>query len=869
MNLQILPPQAARVLRQPAGIAAGLMAVLIWGGSSQAAALRPAGEVFGHQVLPILQRKCLRCHGEGKTKGGLDLTTFAVALKGGISGDTVLPGKSRASLLWKQIAANEMPPEGEERVTYEELQTISRWIDSSAFPDATAIQAQNTTSVHDRAKSLWSFQPVQRPESPLVKDASRVSTAVDRFVLAKLESNQLTFAAEADRRTLIRRVAYNLTGLPPTPGEVDAFVNETRPDSWERLVNRLLASPHYGERWGRHWLDVAGWAESSLLIGDFVRPDFWRYRDWVIRAFNDDMSYDRFVREQLSGDEMVQWRDAEQFDADMIDKLTATGFLRCPPDGTDNQPITQEEKMHATQQTAVEVATKALLGLTLNCVRCHDHKYDPITQQEYYELIAVFQPAYDPGHWIPGMVNTFGAGPVRMIPIRDRKEREAFAKHAEQQARENAEFVYQKEVGIPNKYRDRYIGEHLETLPDGFDRALIQTALSREERQRTQPEKDAIYAAAKHFELGTERLKEIFPDLIRDQRENQSQHKKLKDEAQKVGPVIWALWDVTTKPTPARLLTRGEFTKPAHAVQPGILRALDRGDQPWQPPSPGSHGQTTGFRTAFAKWVTRPDHPLTARVMVNRIWQYHFGTGLVSTPDDFGTRGARPSHPELLDWLASEFVASGWSVKHLHRLILNSTTYRQRSGATAAHGDQSQLASFPRRRIEAEAIRDAMLSVAGKLDAGMFGESIPTKQNADGSYDVPADHPGRNRRSVYLSTRRTQLPTFLSMFDAPSMDTNWPRRSDSAIAPQSLILMNHPFVTQCADDFATRVMAEAATTGERIALAYALAYGREPQPDEQKLLSDVLASADGEAERETWRTLAHALLASNEFLYLD
>jgi hypothetical protein len=292
-------------------------------------------------------------------------------------------------------------------------------------------------------------------------------------------------------------------------------------------------------------------------------------------------------------------------------------------------------------------------------------------------------------------------------------------------------------------------------------------------------------------------------------------------------------------------------------------------DQPWQPPSPGAHAQTTGLRTAFAEWITRPDHPLTARVMVNRIWQYHFGTGLVSTPDDFGTRGAKPSHPELLDWLAGEFVASGWSVKHLHRLILHSTTYRQRSAATASHGNQSLLASFPRRRIEAEAIRDAMLSVAGKLDAKMFGESIPTKQNADGSCDVPPDHPGRYRRSVYLSTRRTQLPTFLSLFDAPSMDTNWPRRSDSAIAPQALMLMNHPFVTGCADAFATRVMAEATTTAGRIASAYALAYGREPQPDEQKLFSEALASADGKAERETWRTLTHALLASNEFLYLD
>ncbi|MDQ3623930.1 MAG: DUF1549 domain-containing protein, partial [Verrucomicrobiota bacterium] len=332
---------------------------LLAGASAGAqAAARPAGEVFGHQVLPIFQQRCLKCHGEEKTKGGLDLTTLAGALKGGESGDALVPGKSRASLIYQQIVDKEMPPEGEEPITYEELQIIANWIDGSAFPDPATLKAEaGRFGARARARGLWSFQPPVRPALPEVKDAARVRSPVDRFTAAKLAASGRTLSPDADARTLIRRVYFNLVGLPPTPEEIEAFVNDARPDAWERLVESLLASPHYGERWGRHWLDVAGWAESSLLISDAVRPGYWRYRDWVIRAFNDDKPYDQFVREQLAGDEMVDWRNADHFDQETIDKLTATGFLRCPPDGTDNQLITQEEKRFAAQQTAVEVAT--------------------------------------------------------------------------------------------------------------------------------------------------------------------------------------------------------------------------------------------------------------------------------------------------------------------------------------------------------------------------------------------------------------------------------------------------------------------------------------------------------------------------------
>lgn len=843
-----------------------------------AGAIQPAwgdelstAEVFGHAILPILDHKCIACHAEHEREGDLDLRSLEGLLTGGSSGPALDPDDRGRSLLLERILSGEMPPQDEEPLTAEEVSTIEQWVRSSDLPDTETILMQRSQNVHGRASDLWSFQSVRETLPPEVRNSHQVKTSIDRYILQRLEAEQARLAPEADRRTLLRRVTFNLTGLPPSLDEIDAFVADDSEQAWENVIERLLESPHYGERWGRHWLDVAGWAESSLLIGDHVHPGFWRYRDWVIRAFNNDMPYDQFVREQLAGDEMVAWREAEAFDQEMIDKLTATGFLRCTPDGTDNQPITQEEKIYAAQQTAVEVATKALLGLTINCVRCHDHKYDPVTQREYYSLIANFQPAYDPENWIPGMVNNFGAGPARMIPMAPREERIALQQRLEELKLRNDEFVYQKEVGIPNRYRDQHIEDHLDDLPASIDRTELKTALRIEERQRTDKQQALVFEAAKHFELGFERLKELYPQLSKDQAQNNQRHKVVKEEGQRVGEVIWALWDVSTDPSPTRLLVRGEFTQPGEVVEPGVLQTLR--PEFWELPSElDSHDRslasaTTYRRMAFANWITHPEHPLTARVMVNRIWQYHFGTGLVSTPDDFGARGAAPSHPELLDYLATEFVRSGWSIKHMHRLILRSAVYQQASGDSDV--DPSLLATFPRRRLEAEAIRDAALSIAGKLDPTFFGESVPTKKSTDGSDNVPSTHPGRYRRSVYLSTRRTALPTLLTLFDAPSMDTNWPQRHDSAIAPQALALMNDPEWIEYAVALAARVRSETDSDVARINRLFELAYARLPDADELALMRTELSEVQGPDRNDRWTTLAHALLASNEFLYVD
>ena len=727
------------------------------------------------------------------------------------------------------------------------------------------VRAEEDGSITKAGKDFWSFQPPRRPPVPELAEGETARDPLDHFIVRKQREAGLSMKPEADRRTLIRRLYFDMLGLPPSPDEVRAFVDSEDPEAYGKLVEQVLESPHYGERWGRHWLDVAGWAESSLIVGDAIRPDFWRYRDYVIESFNRDKPFDQFVREQLAGDELADWREADTLTPDMIEKLTATGFLRSAADGTDNQLITQMEKRYDTQQAAVEVATKALLGLTMNCVRCHDHKFDPVTQEDYYRTIAIFQPAYDPAKWVSGNLNTFGAGPVRAIPILDRAGRAEWARRCQQVYDDQAELLYQIDYGIENTFRDRFISEHLEKIEPEERRAKLKKALRHEERKRTPEEKGLVFAVAKELEVNSlGSLRKLYPEMKQQFTTARKSMKKQRGDFNATQPdLIWALWDVSTQPSPATLLTRGDYSKPAHAVEPGVIAVLDSGEHPWAAPGSAPQKNTTGRRLAFARWLTRPDHPLTARVMVNRIWQYHFGTGIVSTPDDFGERGSRPSHPELLDWLAVQFVAEGWSIKQLQRRILHSASYRQESGS---EGDPSWLSGFPRRRLEAEIIRDHMLTVSGLLDRTRGGESVPTVKNGPGSWKIDPGHAGRYRRSVYISTQRSKQPAMLKTFDGPVMETNWPDRAASAVAPQSLILMNHPFVLECATAFAGRIEAHPGDLAERLRFAWRLAFGRDPLARERDLIVPPDSSKSTEPD---WEVVAHAILSSNEFLYLD
>ena len=508
---------------------------------------------------------------------------------------------------------------------------------------------------------------------------------------------------------------------------------------------------------------------------------------------------------------------------------------------------------------------KALMGLTMTCVRCHDHKYDPIRQQEYYSLVAFFQPAYDPQNWVPGNVNKLGAGTIRAIPILDRDARQQWQKHCQNVYKEQAELLYQIDYGIENRFRDRYLKESLDQFePDR--RAALKGALEPWERQRTTDQRALVFSAAKELGITPGLLEKTYPEMAGRYKTARDRMKNQREEFNASLPdLIWGLWDVSTEPSPTPFLTRGDYTKAAHAVEPGVIEVLDGHREvkfeqmTKQSPKPPPH--STGRRLALAHWLTQPNHPLTARVMVNRIWQYHFGTGIVSTPDDYGQRGARPTHPELLDWLAVEFVENGWSIKHMHRLILNSATYKQAGGSI---GNKTLLSGFPRRRLESEIIRDQMLAVSGLLDRTQGGESVPSVDHSPGTYIIDPEHPGRYRRSVYISTRRSRQPAILKVFDGPVMETNWPHRTASTVAPQALTLMNHPFVREAASALAERIEnCPDGLAADRTSYAFRLVYGREPRADERELVEDAVGNDSG------WEIVAHAVLSSNEFLYVD
>ena len=748
---------------------------------------------------------------------------------------------------------------------------------SQASASEGELRSSDTVTATDR--NFWSFKKPVRPTTPTVKDPTRVRSEIDRFIIGKLEKEDLSFSEDADSHALIRRVTYDLTGLPPEPEAVEAFVNSHDPRAYDLLVDRLLASPRYGERWGRHWLDVAGYSESSFFIGDQIRPDFWRYRDYVIRAFNEDKPYGLFVREQLAGDEMFDWRNTEVFTEDQKEKLVATGFLRCTPDATDNQPITQEEKIYATQQAVVEVSMKGLMGLTLNCVRCHSHKYDPIPHEDYYKLMGLFQAAYDPEEWLAGIWTRHYPGPIRAIPLTPKPERDAFFKESREWREKTWEFYSKIRYDLPLRRQDRFLQDQSEKIEDEAKRERVLIITSTEQDNRSDEEEALLTQVFEDLGGSADKVKELYPEFVQEEKELRARVDELIEKSEKLPPLAWATFDVSTSPTPTQLLLRGNHETPGETVTPGVLTVLNDPEHPFDldtaPKEPPQ--ATTGRRLAFAEWLTDRNHPLTARVMVNRIWQYHFGEGLVRTPDDFGARGSRPTHPGLLDWLAVEFMESGWSIKHVHRLILRSTVYRQSSHVDKfreeADSSNRLWSRFPKRRLEAEAIRDAMLAVSGQLDLRMYGKSVPTEILEDGRVLVPADHADRGRRSVYISTQRTGIPGILTTFDAPVMDTNSPKRSKSAIPQQALVAMNNPFMHDCAEALRDLILSdERETFDERLNRTWMLAYTRYPTDEETGLMKSwIQTEMDSSAGgfRDAWKTLCHAVLSSNEFLYID
>jgi hypothetical protein len=679
----------------------------------------------------------------------------------------------------------------------------------------------------------WAFRPVVRPTSPAARGPAR--TAVDRFLLAALEAKGLTFNPEADRLTLVRRVSFDLTGLPPTPAEIDAFLADRSPDAYERLVERCLASPHYGERWGKFWLDAAGYADSNgYFSSDGDRPLAWRYRDYAISAFNAGKPYDRFVTEQLAGDELAGYRPGGDVTPEMVELLTATHFLRNAPDGTDDSdgnPDEQRTDRFSVLEGTVQVTMNCLLGVTIQCTRCHNHKFEPIKQKEYYQLQAVFFPAYNPDRWTKAK--------DRVVPVGSRAAVNAW------------------------KRKNDAVERDLKAL-----RAQVAVAA------RT------FQARAKAGKLSEDELAKRFPAFAA-LREQIKQAVAAREKGRPPAPEKLSVFvETDPNPPPHHILRRGRHNQPGAVVGPGVPAALCvRGNVYRLGPRPA--GQvSSGRRLAFARWVTSPDNPLFARVMVNRIWQHHFGTGLVSTPDNLGRSGARPTHPELLDYLAAEFVRSGWSVKAVHRLILRSAAYRQssapRDDLAKLDPDNRLLGRFPLHRLDAEAVRDAMLAAAGELDRRVGGPYVPSHATAEGVVEVPEGQVGAHRRSVYLQQRRTQVVTLLQLFDAPSMAVTCSVRPTSTVPLQALTLLNSGFARARARAFARRLEREAGPdAGRRLALAFRLACGRPPGMREAEAAHRFLATqrpvyaGRPDAEAHVWTDLCQMILASNAFLYVE
>jgi mono/diheme cytochrome c family protein len=837
---------------------------------------------FEQHIRPILKAHCFECHGEAtKLKGGLDVRLRRSLVAGGESGAALLLGDPADSILYQRIASHQMPP-GKVKLSAAEVALVREWIAAGA-PTARPEPARLAPGIHinDDDRTFWSFQPIRLPAVPRVRRPERVRTPVDAFLLAKLDDIGLTLSSDADRHTFIRRATFDLLGLPPTPEEVAAFVADARPDATARLVDRLLASPAYGERWGRHWLDVAGYADSHGYTGiDPVRKYSWKYRDWVIRAFNGHMPFDRFVTEQLAGDELVRSPSNALTDEDR-DRLIATGFLRTAPDGTASGAGPKEAGNQLVADT-VQIVSTSLMGLTMHCAQCHNHRYDPIPQADYYRLRAVFEPAYD--------VSTWRVPQGRLVSLLTPEGRAAGVK------------IEQAAVKVDQR-RSLKLRGYIEAT---FRKQLAKVP------EAVRPEVVGAYRTpvAKRTPAQNKRLLE-FPSVnvsdgslyLYDSKAVADLTALAKEAAalratKPVEDFIDVLNEVPGKVPATRLFNRGDPEQPREAVLPGgltILTGLDLGAIP----SKDAALPTTGRRLAFAKQLTSGKHPLFARAIVNRVWMHHFGKGIVETPGDLGMLGARPTHPELLDYLAGEFMRD-WSLPRLHRLIMNSAAYAQASGR---HADGQRLDPENKllwrmhiRRLEGEAIRDSILSVTGRLERRPFGEPVPVKPDLSGQiilgvdrrdgagYLTIADRDLGNdiyRRSVYVQARRSMVLGVLETFDSPTVSPNCEKRTFSTVAPQALLLMNSPFMTDSASAFADRLMREAGDDRARVRLGWRLVYGRDASAGEG---AEALAFLGEQAayhrarklptkaippEKQALMAWCQALLSSNPFLYVD
>lgn len=873
---------------------------------------------YEKDVRPILKAACFHCHGEeAEVKAGLDVRLARFIIKGGEHGPAIVPGDPSKSRLVEKIKKGEMP-KGKAKLKDAQIAIIEEWIAQgakTARPEPEKLGPEFAFTDEERA--WWAFQPIKRPKIPaaLVQGAggreqgaasgrnSIMENPIDAFVREKLASAGLSPSPEASPATFIRRATVDLTGLPPTPEEVAAFEEEViaHPQTAVReLVERLLTSPAYGERWGRRWLDLAGYSDSDGYTDkDPERKWAWKYRDYVINALNHDKPFDQFIREQLAGDEMVP-QPHKNLSADAIEKITATGFLRMAADGTG--VMSDKISQNATIADTVKIIGTTLYGMTIGCAQCHDHRYDPITQEDYYRLRAIFEPGFDTKSW--------RAPSSRLVSLLTDEQRTAGAKIEEEAKKLDV---------VRLKKQEEFISEVLEkelAKAEEKDRDALKKAYRTEVKKRTASQVALLKAYPRVNQLSAGSLY-LYDSTYKTK--HAAELKEMTDAAETVRAkkpkeeFLHAFDELPKKAdlVPATFLfNRGDVEQPKQKVVPGDLTVL-AGQRKVEIAEKSPALPTTGRRLAFAQSLTDGKHPLLARVIVNQVWKGHFGKGIVNTPGDFGALGEKPSHPELLDWLASEFMSSGWSLKHLHRLIMNSETYRQSSRRDATRDridpDNRLLSRMNVQRMEAETLRDSLLAVSGKLNAKIDGPPVPVTFNEEGQIIIgidTRDTAGRQtgkfvslngeeyRRSIYIQARRSMPLEMFAAFDAPAMtDANCAARPVTTVSPQSLLLMNNLYMREHAQDFAARVMREAGADLEKqVQRAWSLALARTPSmSDQQEAIEFIkaqtahykaepakLEKVSGPPEKENapaellgLAAFCHALMSSNEFLYVD
>jgi hypothetical protein len=780
---------------------------------------------FESQVEPILRTRCLSCHGGSKIRSGLDLTSRQGFLKGGDRGPAVSLEEPEASLLLQAINHQELEMPPKEKLPSAQIDVLRRWVKLGApwGTRATLTGLAGLPPVESRGRNFWSFRPVERPDVPNVHAKGWVKTPVDAFLLARLEPAGLEPASSASKASLLRRVYYDLIGLPPTPSEVSAFLEDRSTAAYEKVVDRLLASPHYGERWARHWLDLVRYAETNGYEFDAVKSQAWRYRDYVIKSLNDDKPYNDFLREQLAGDELERTSD---------EALIATGFYRLGPwDGG------APDRLQATYDELDDIVAttgQVFLGLTVNCARCHDHKIDPFPTTDYYRLLAFFHGVarYNPRNSLRPLSNSGDALAT------NRKRQDAITEQLK---------------GIEDA-----LAAHLEGVEkDDFEYEPNRSEIVRKHvPQHVSQDDHARYVA-----LGRER-----------------------SSLERTRPQALCVTETGSKPPETFVLIRGNPRSEGTKVEPGFPSVLDARAPAL--PSRGPAARSSGRRRVLADWIASPDNPLTARVMVNRLWQHHFGRGIVRSPSDFGYRGTPPTHPELLDWLASELVTGGWSLKHLHKLIVSSNAYRMSSRpdpvAMAKDPENDLLWRFELRRLSAEEIRDSVLAVSGNLNrTTLTGPSIYPRiqrevlqgQSRPGSGWGQSSAQEEARRSVYIHIKRSLAVPILSAFDAADTDESCPSRFVTTQPTQALSQINGAFLNDQARVFAEDVLREAGVGAlAQVRLVLFRASQRDPTDTELDRGMQFLAKLREKHRLDPATALRHFCLLAlnlNEFIYLD